>query len=132
MKQFLSRILNVVLFLCLVEIESGVCQLGAADPPFFEKGRIHSSDGGDFAINAYPVIAPLPNGDLFCVWTAGQKRGSGQLSHCWCLLQRPGKALDLTRFTVSKRERAGCRPQHPDRRSTHSDFFHNHYASYQN
>ena len=73
MKQFFSRIPSVVLLLCLAGIESGVCQLGAADAPFFEKRRIHSSDGGDFAINAYPVIAPLPNGDLFCVWTAGRK-----------------------------------------------------------
>lgn len=73
MKQRLSGITKLLLFFCLLEIQSGLCQSGTSDPPLFERGKVYSSDGEDFAINAYPVIASLPNGDLFCVWTAGRK-----------------------------------------------------------
>ncbi len=79
----------------------------AEEKAFFETGTVAPSDGGDFAINAYPVIARLQSGALLCVWTAARKgvlesyRIVGALSHdngkTWgapALLFQGNKALE--------------------------------------
>jgi hypothetical protein len=58
-----------VLVFCVLSL-STLFAVKAGEKPFFETRAIFQSDGAGFKVNAYPVVACLPDGRLFLAWCA--------------------------------------------------------------
>lgn len=71
--------ISTTIFILLSLVCQGNRKTITEESGFFEKGVIQAADRGNFAINAYPVIARLPNDDLLCVWSASARGDADSL-----------------------------------------------------
>lgn len=71
-----------------------------AETPFFEKGGVHIPDKGNFPINAYPVIACLPSGNLFCVFSEARREDRDSYRVVGVLSSDHGKTWGQPRVLV--------------------------------